>query len=516
MNIPINWSDKELLWLLCIILLIFLIRLPVLNVSVLDWDESMYWTIAQDVVNGGVPYKTAWDNKGPLLFLVFVPVIMLFENSVPALRIFTTLYLILSMYCLYLTGGYLFPRHMSNSFIRLIPPLIYGLFFVIPDFQGFASNGELIMMLPVILSLLFYLSYATNGNLGFLFLSGVFSSAAVFVKGSAVFSVLVVPIMIVYSYAVPGLYDFKSFVTKTLCYSLGIAAPFIILSAYFWSNGALNDFYYAFFTANGSYIQMIPLSEGLINTYDFMRRIVTSEFEILTLLALLSAVYIIVELTKERFDQEAGKRIFYFILALFVLSFLGVLSGRRMYSHYYLQMALPYSLVISFAITKLRLSTKRIKAIIVAVTLLVLVQSPLHKVLAYNNKIDLRRTEKYRLDHIESYDISRYIRNNTKSDEKILVLGGQPIIYFLSDRRSPIKVFWWNDNHIFTLRRITNFEGTFLPKLRIDKPSYVIVYEGEDKRQTLGFEYFGKFIFDNYTFETTIGNYKLYRLNEAE
>lgn len=494
-------------WLIGIFLLIFLIRLPVLNVSVLDWDESMYWTIAQDVVNGGVPYKTTWDNKGPLLFLVFVPVIFLFENSIPALRIFTTLYLILSMYCLYLTAGYFF-----RGIVRLVPPFIYGLFFVIPDFQGFASNGELIMMLPVILGLLLYLSYAAKGKFKFLFLSGVLSSAAIFVKGSALFSVLVVPIMILYSFIFEEHYDIKSLITKTLCYSLGISVPLIILSLYFWSNDALYDFFYAFFTVNGSYVRMVPLSEGLLNTYGFMRRIIFSEFEVLTLLALISAAYLIVELIRKRFGQEEEKRLLYFTLALLVLSFIGVLSGRRMYPHYYLQMSLPYSLIIALAIDKLRVDNYKIKAIILSVLLIYIVQSPLQKVMSYSKKIDLRRTEQYRPDHIESHEIATYIRNNTNRGEKILVLGGQPIIYFLSDRRSPIKVFWWNDNHLMTLRQITNFEGTFIPELQKDKPTYVVIYEGEDKKQILGFEHFGKFVFDNYAFEAMIGNYKLFRL----
>ena len=129
-----------------------------------------------------------------------------------------------------------------------------------------------------------------NGRLRFLLLSGGFSSAAVFIKGSALFSVLVVPIMLIYSFVVYESYGLKSFITKILIYALGISIPFMILSVYFWSNGALYDFYYAFFTANGAYVQMIPFSEGLINTYGFMRRVVASEFEILTLLALTSAV----------------------------------------------------------------------------------------------------------------------------------------------------------------------------------------------------------------------------------
>ncbi|HET7289880.1 MAG TPA: hypothetical protein VFJ67_05520, partial [Thermodesulfobacteriota bacterium] len=94
--------DSPGIWLFLIMLLILALRLPTTHVSVIDWDESVYFTIAQDITNGGVPYKTAWDTKGPLLFFIFVPVILLFDENIAALRVFTTAYLLLSMFFLYL------------------------------------------------------------------------------------------------------------------------------------------------------------------------------------------------------------------------------------------------------------------------------------------------------------------------------------------------------------------------------------------------------------------------------
>jgi len=502
-----EWSNKDLSWLLLFFLLIFLIRLPVVNVSVLDWDESMYWTIAQDIVDGGVPYKTTWDNKGPLLFFVFVPVTILFDNSIPALRIFTTFYLLVSMYLLYLMAGKLLP-----DFVRLVPPLIYGLFFVIPNFQGFASNGELFMLLPVILSLLMYIDYEKRRSLILLFLSGFFSSLAFFIKGTAIFSVMVITIMFIYSFIDQESYNLKSLIKKLAYYFLGFLTPFMILNVYFWYNGALSDFYYAVFTANSKYVQLIPFSDGIMNAYKFMYKTILINYEIITLLAIASALYLLIELIRDRFPKNEKSKL-YLILIISILSAVGVVLGKRMYPHYYLQMALPCSLLIAYAIFSLKLERKHIKTIFIVILVIYTVQSPLQKVMAYKDKVDLHKTDQYRSDHIESHEIAYYIRNKTANTDKILVLGGQPIIYFLSKRKSPIKVFWWNDYHQETIKRITNFDGTFLPTLQKDKPTYVVYYDGEDPKQRLRFDYFGDFINENYSFETTIGEYKLYKLN---
>ena len=99
------WSDSRAVWLGLTFVFVFLIRLPVADVSVIDWDESIYFTVAQDIAEGGVPYKTTWDTKGPLLFLTFTPVVAVFGDNIAALRIFTSLYLLLSMFFVYLAAA---------------------------------------------------------------------------------------------------------------------------------------------------------------------------------------------------------------------------------------------------------------------------------------------------------------------------------------------------------------------------------------------------------------------------
>ncbi|MEW6145795.1 MAG: glycosyltransferase family 39 protein [Thermodesulfobacteriota bacterium] len=494
--------NSQSVWLFLIMLLIFALRLPVADVSVIDWDESVYFTIAQDVANGGVPYKTSWDTKGPFLFFAFVPVILLFDESIAALRIYTTLYLLLSMFFVYLLA-----RRFFQGFTSLIPPLIYGLSFTTPGMGGLASNGELFMMLPVILALLCFLDYEKKGGLTLLFLSGFFTAAAFFTKGTAVFSAFVVPLFIIYRNVKHRRFDIKSFIKESASYSLGVLSIVSVLTIYFSIHGAVYDFYYTYFVINGRYVGAVSFREAVDNLYYFIYGAVVWSRDFTTLLATVSSLVILIQLFRRKFGDE-GKRSLLFIAALTVLSLVGVLWGRRMFPHYYLQMSLSFSLLTALGVSKLGLGGKYVQALIVILAAVFLVHYPVTETIRY-----VKNEDKVWFEADTSYAVADYIRSNTSEDDTILVIGGQPIVQFLSDRRAPIKDFWW-PNHHEVLFEILNLKETVPPALNANKPEYFVVYEGKHEGQITRIDYIDEFISDNYYLEKEIGGYKLYRVRE--
>jgi len=79
------------------LLVIFGLRLPYCNWPVINWDESLFIIVAEDLAAGGTPYLTAWEPKGPFLFFILAAAIKVVGNSICGVRIFTTLYLLGSM-----------------------------------------------------------------------------------------------------------------------------------------------------------------------------------------------------------------------------------------------------------------------------------------------------------------------------------------------------------------------------------------------------------------------------------
>src|SRR3990170_6277215 len=54
-------------------------------------DQGGYATIARGWIDGAIPYRDLWDNKGPLLFLWYVASFLTLGESTAAPRLFAAL-----------------------------------------------------------------------------------------------------------------------------------------------------------------------------------------------------------------------------------------------------------------------------------------------------------------------------------------------------------------------------------------------------------------------------------------
>ncbi len=136
---------QHMIWLSLVFLSValFAVRAPLHTALVLDWDESVYFYVAQSALEHGLPYLHAFDHKGPLLYWIFALPIAVFPGSLEPLRVFTTLTLILSMGFVFQTA-----REIGARFsLALIAPALYGLMFV--HFGGLGCSAEIFMLVPV-------------------------------------------------------------------------------------------------------------------------------------------------------------------------------------------------------------------------------------------------------------------------------------------------------------------------------------------------------------------------------
>src|ERR1700688_185311 len=67
-------------------------RIPVLSRSVLDWDESLYFIMAQQWRLGHLPYTTVWDNKPIGIYAIFVAFQAIFGDRIFAIRFATVVF----------------------------------------------------------------------------------------------------------------------------------------------------------------------------------------------------------------------------------------------------------------------------------------------------------------------------------------------------------------------------------------------------------------------------------------
>jgi hypothetical protein len=64
-----------------------LVRLHVLPLSVVDWDESIYLLVSRDVLNGKLPYQGGFEHKPAALYYLFALAQVVFGHGVLAIRL---------------------------------------------------------------------------------------------------------------------------------------------------------------------------------------------------------------------------------------------------------------------------------------------------------------------------------------------------------------------------------------------------------------------------------------------
>jgi 4-amino-4-deoxy-L-arabinose transferase-like glycosyltransferase len=466
------------------------IRLPTVNQVVVDWDESVYLVVAQDLVGGGELYRTVWDHKGPFLYASLMPVVWLFDGEIVPIRWYATIWVLATMFFVDLIG-----RDISSSDWSFVGALVYGLFFSVPRFGGLAANGELFMMLPATIAIWLALRWVVSQSGRWLLsASGLFAAGAVFIKSTALFSVAVIAVLIIFNGMNRRWTDVRRIAGDFAVLASLPVCMFVVILGWFSTTGRLHDYLFATFGFNRAYVAGTPLLEAWHQCSAFFAWAAVGD--VFTALALVGGAYLL--LGSALSEEEPWIKPF--VIALGLFSFLGVISARNMFFHYYLQMALPIAVVITIFTAALGIARSKWRRLAwIALVLGTLSAFSPHRF----DKGGLTRTP--RKDNILT-EVAAFVDAQAGPEEKIFVLGGDPVLYFLSRRRAPTKYFFWlylTDRWDAILDSRTSVLAAFA-----DTPPEWFVYAPQDLRVPE----IEDFMFSRYARVQEIGNYQIARL----
>jgi len=167
------------MFLLFLGILIFLFLMPLFTAP-FERDQGAYATVARGWLDGALPYRDLWDNKGPLLFLWYVVSFSLLGQNQEAPRMAAALAAALSVPFLWAATRMLFGRREAA-----VAAIIFALSFSNVYLQV-TANSEVFMLLPMTAGFwAFTVGAQNNRNMWFL-LSGFLTSLAVFTRQSAI------------------------------------------------------------------------------------------------------------------------------------------------------------------------------------------------------------------------------------------------------------------------------------------------------------------------------------------
>lgn len=410
-------------WVIAIITLFVVLRIPSLIEPHWYGDEGIYEVIGIALRQGHILYKDIWDNKPPMLYFLYA----LVHGDLFSIRFLSLFFGIASIVTFYALAKKLFVRSLSQRVSTVLFAILFGL----PLLEGNIANAENFMILPILLAMLFLYSFfpRTESKIPYI-AAGVFFSVAVLTKVVALFDVAACGIFLIMlmkkeQYSSKQLLSVRKIIVWVGC---GFIIPIVSVLIYFSIVGASTDFVKAVLSQNVGYV-------GVNNFFLFPMGLLVVK----TVLLMGALIYIY-------FIQKSLTKAGLFILIWFALSLFSVFFSDRPYTHYILSGLAPAALLAGY-ICEVKKHRYVLIGIMIGVGILIYKQFWIYKktipyyqnYFAYitNNKsVDAYR-QFFDRQTPKVYDLAEFIRNNTTVSDHVLVLTDSGQIYALSGKLPP-------------------------------------------------------------------------------
>jgi len=472
-------KDRQIWILIGICIVFILLRIPSLIEPEWYGDEGIYRTLGFAISQGSLLYRDVWDNKPPLLYLVYA--IWPYSLFVP--KFLSLAAGLLSVIVFYLFSSRLFASHIS----RAISTSFFALIFATPYIEGTIANAENFMLLPVITAFFLVLGSKNSSKTRYVY-AGFLLGIAFLLKSVAVFdfAALVFILFLIFSTKSDSitttLHERKGTFLKIL---FGFLVPFIGVSFFFLSVGAFPEFLQSAYIQNVEYVEFgnhFIIPQGLI---------------LIKTMGLIGALVVIFILRK-KISREAI--IIYVWLAFSLYS---ALFSHRPYNHYLLVLLPSFSLLLGYALSNRKTFFFNIGLLYAIWYFIMTIFIPYEKNRAYyKNYLEYvsgqKDTNSYQAffdgNTPRDYKLANFIRSLDKTDRSVFLWSDSAQIYALANHVPP--------GRFVTAYHIWPFpERIVETKRMIDtkKPEYIIVTsEKEEIFEMLDF-YEQKYTIDNAT-----------------
>jgi 4-amino-4-deoxy-L-arabinose transferase-like glycosyltransferase len=428
-------------------------------------DEGFYASVAQSMLDGGIPYRDAFDNKPPIVFAHYALSFLLFGENVWAPRLLVALMLSAATGLLYLQARLIYSRGWA-----LLAAAAFASSLGLAQFETNA-NVEYFMLLPLIASVLAYsLSRRSGSSLGYL-AAGVLAGITIMTKETALF---VFALFFLESAWNPLRRDgLRALASAAVLrpWALMVAGAVLagaLISAPFVLTGTFGDMYEAMVTYTLQYV-------GAGRTMAEKVFIIARSPVYLLLLAGPWFVLGIAGAVRAWRRNPDGQRLF--LVGFLATSWMGIIAAGRFYDHYYVLLLPALALLTPLGVHALASAWRnRYARILVAGLLPLSAVAPLYfagSVYLQPNAAE-RHAAKYPTDYKTEWEIrgpllADWIKERTEPSDYIYNFGFNSEIYFYSDRKSPTRFMF---DHPF--QASPEYEQRAIEEMETHYPVYIV------------------------------------------
>lgn len=423
---------KEVWIVLGISILFIFLRLPSLFEPQWYDDEGIYQTIGNLLQNGRQLYTDVWDNKPPLLYLIY----RLFNSDQDTIRFISLVFGLVSVGVFSLIAHRLFRK---NIHALVTATGVFAVFFGLPYIEGNIANAENFLLLPVLLAMYLLLKLVyTNESFIFsdsiarkLFLPGLLLGTAFLLKSVVVFDILAT-VVILFCFSPPRQITLRTLLqtSKTFFYQLrtflfGLLLPLVLTSTYFLLQGSLTEFLGSTVVGN---VQYVSIYNQFIIPHGLLL------IKIITVLLWTGGIYV--------YRNQLPKPLT-IILLWSGFAVFNVFFSQRPYPHYLLVFLPTFSLLMG-SIVMFREQRKFLLPLIVSLIFLIyyVFQVTLYKnpLWYYTNFISFASGQKSQQEYYtyfdksvnKNYTIAQYLASHTKPQETVFLWTNAAQIYHMS------------------------------------------------------------------------------------
>jgi 4-amino-4-deoxy-L-arabinose transferase-like glycosyltransferase len=450
-------------------LLLLLMAVPVVWIRLriaatpLGRDEGEYAYAGQLILDGVPPYVAAYNMKFPGTYYAYALVMALFGQTAWAIRVGLTLVNLATAYMLWRIG-----RRVLDDFTAAVSVAAFLVLSLDRWVQGTFAHATHFALLPALAGILLLLDCRSWSRMRQVMAAGALFGTAVLMKQHAVLF-LPFALWLVWSGKHPeGRARFK----PVLWLAMGSCLPIAVLSVVLALQGALGRCIFWTLGYAAQYVTAIAVADGWRAFLQGWRDITVATWPLWTFAA---CGFVALWFTR----WPRGARLF--VATLAAASFLAVCPGLYFRTHYFILLLPAAALCIGIGTTSLvqlaqlvtRPALAHAAALIVFASLVsayVVGESP------YLFSLDgpaIARDIYGANPFVEAPEIARYVRDHTSEEDTIAVIGSEPEIYFLADRRSAT-------GYIYTYplmepqRYASSMQDEMMREIEAAHPKYVI------------------------------------------
>jgi len=459
------WLNKYE-WLILIIGLVIILRIPSLFEPHHYGDEEIYFVMGRGW-RAGIPfYQGIFDHKPPLIYIMAG-----LTQTVFKFRLLLMIWMVIETISFWFLSGWIWNQfkylsQKKRKWLQIISTGLFGIFSSLPLLEGQIANGELFMMMPMVVATTWILVKKKKSDWDYLG-AGILAGVGFLFKIPVAFDFLAL-MLFLFIWSEKEWKDvFKGIFRKRFwLMGIGFLIPMVMTFIYYWHLGLGQDFLKGVLLINLGYTSSYatssykfnPLASGL-----FIRFVLLTGFSgiLLVLRNKLNKAFLLISL--------------WFSFGLF-----GALLSARPYPHY-LQEIVPSGTLLLTSVLVLEDVWSWIVWGSLSLSLIVAQKTIKfwhYPTLSYYENflkiISGKETKEKYLSYFETtkinFPVAKFLQQRMIKEDTIYVWGTDPTLYNLLDKLPTGGKYIVS----FHVRDFDAYRET-MQHLEVNKPDYVII-----------------------------------------